>query len=57
MGLQALLALLQLLRQGRLNYAQLGIDSLLLTTNNTGELRDQAMQGQQQRSSRGLQDL
>uniref|UniRef100_A0A383WG39 Auxin efflux carrier component n=1 Tax=Tetradesmus obliquus TaxID=3088 RepID=A0A383WG39_TETOB len=38
MGLQALLALLQLLRQGRLQYAQLGVDSLLLTTNNTGIL-------------------
>lgn len=38
MGLQALLAVSQLLRQGRLQYAQLGVDSLLLTTNNTGIL-------------------
>ncbi|WIA31398.1 hypothetical protein OEZ86_002297 [Tetradesmus obliquus] len=38
MGLQALLAASQLLRQGRLQYAQLGVDSLLLTTNNTGIL-------------------
>ncbi|KAF6250626.1 hypothetical protein COO60DRAFT_788713 [Scenedesmus sp. NREL 46B-D3] len=37
-GLQVLLALAQLLRQGRLNYVQLGVDSLLLTTNNTGIL-------------------
>jgi hypothetical protein len=37
MGLQALLALMQLIRHGRLQYAQLGVDSLLLTTNNTGK--------------------
>jgi hypothetical protein len=37
LGLQALLALHQLLTQQRLQLDRLGVDGLILTTNNTGE--------------------